>query len=150
MKVFKTVREAAIAALREVMPLSKRKGYEYGGFILSSEGGYTYTKAVTDNSDGNVNLDEDRFTIPRGFVKVSDYHTHPCRPAGYGGKGAGYFDQFFSPTDMQSLLLNNFETTYMAPTCSGKVYEASPSLPVVWPAKEDGPAAALGPVIGQV
>jgi hypothetical protein len=147
MKTFKTVREAAIAALHEAVPLSAKSGFEYGGFILRIKGGYTYTKAYTDKQTGNVTIAEEDFSIPRGAVTISDYHTHPCRKM--LGKELGFFDKFFSPEDIRSsLYFKDFDTAYVAPTCSGLVYESTKNLSVIWPMGKTQTPAVLGSVIG--
>lgn len=52
--VFKTAREAAIAALAIAIPLAKRDRWEYGGFVLTDPNGFTYGPIVTDRDSHSV------------------------------------------------------------------------------------------------
>lgn len=164
MQVFKTVREAAIAGSKEAVPLTRQTGYEYGGLIMTVNGGYTYTSPETSHAESHTDFGPIFATYIHGFPLdgvepsripywtakirkagiVSVYHTHPCNKDTLGEKLAVYF----SEADMRGLMRDGFKTAYMAVACSGKVYEATDNLRVLWPEDADGPAA-LGAVIGQ-
>lgn len=65
--------EAAITALREIIPLTNAIGVEYAGSIYSQGGKYRFTrpqKGEAMSSPSNV-------PIPAGSTAIGTYHTHP-------------------------------------------------------------------------
>lgn len=82
---FESVDEAALAALREALPLSKR--WEYAGCIYRLDGEYHYTEPATSKDRYSYDL---VFRYPAAAEVVAFYHTHP--PA--------MFDEVFSPYDI--------------------------------------------------
>ncbi len=76
-QTYKTRDEAAKAAEKAALNATDKSGgkYEYGGLILKNkEGQYTYTIAVTFKDQEHFYPES--VTIPKGFSKVGDYHTH--------------------------------------------------------------------------
>lgn len=69
---FETIDDAAVAALRIAVPVSR--AYEYGGCIYKFEGHYYYTTPVTDRM-------KDSFIAACEITRdsfVAIYHTHPA------------------------------------------------------------------------
>ncbi|MDX6769877.1 MAG: DUF4329 domain-containing protein [Elusimicrobiota bacterium] len=84
---FIAVEDAAVAGLREAMPLSR--SYEYGGAVLSSEGRYYFTEPVTNRRTANIDFS---VAVPRGYRLAAIYHTHPDE---------GDQTDLFSPNDVR-------------------------------------------------
>jgi RHS repeat-associated protein len=78
---FRSRKAAGIAAEKRALVPSGKSGWEYGGWILKGQGGYTYTTPVTFQS--SAGFFPDNVIVPKGFQKVAAYHTHPS-PGSWG------------------------------------------------------------------
>lgn len=168
MQVFKTVREAAIAGCAEANPLSIESNWEYGGLILKVKGGFTYTPPGTSKKNSHIVPSDifspyvpdydaliaagDRGALQRAVRKagaVAFYHIHPCKDD--EGRARASISKYFSMGDLMSMKNEGFSSAYLAVSCNGKVYEATPKVNIVYPDQNDWyrqNPAGLGPVIG--
>jgi RHS repeat-associated protein len=115
---------------------------EYGGWIIqkNKDGSLSYTKPI---KGGEGEFDLDSVTIPKGFTKVSPYHTHP-HTRKTEGEGA-------DPGDVN--VLRNMvhdehvdRVGYVADTFSGSVYRYTQWEPV----KSMYDTSAFGTKIGTI
>ena len=88
--VYPTMDAAAIAALQNIYVKSNKEGYEWGGEILKTKGGYKPTKPTRLGEDGG--------TTAVSPNSVGSFHTHPSTSR----TGQIYINERFSPEDIQS------------------------------------------------
>jgi uncharacterized protein RhaS with RHS repeats len=73
---YPTANDAALAASKDIYPLTIKNRVEYGGMICRfKDGSCTYTPPTTDNKEHSVNINKNSCpaeTTPEGF-----YHSHP-------------------------------------------------------------------------
>ena len=114
---FKTVNQAATAALNKIFPTAEKQHIEYGGRIYrNANGTYSYTTVVTQHNATEVDVDAggpEGSRIPAGTVNVGDYHTHETVP--------GYVQDRFSYGDAAGAVRMH-ERSYIE-TPSGLIHE---------------------------
>lgn len=144
MKTYATIREAAIAALAQAVPLAQKNGWEYGGFIRQQ--GTRYYPVLppsTVKSAIGVTLspqlaqitgekDEDK-ALMLGVIRkhhynlVSTYHVHGCDWTVENTNGKKLHGESvameFSGQDLMMGKKWGFKQTYIAVACTGNVYE---------------------------
>lgn len=119
---FKTIRDAAVTALRSIADKSQDKQIEFGGFIVSRDKQYFATDPVTSNDPTGVTLTEALKETRSRKEIVSAYHTHPTTP--------GSFRDFsFSETDLIAARAGGFKAWYMAAPKFNEVYEGRRDIP---------------------
>lgn len=64
--------QAAVAALRIAMPLSR--DYENGGAIIERDGAFYYSDPVSNGDTGHIAF---KAALPKGSRLAAIYHTHP-------------------------------------------------------------------------
>jgi hypothetical protein len=110
---YKTPRDAAAEALREVFCKSVREDREYGGRIVKNpDGTYTYTAPRRGTRHGYEH------TMPAPTNNAGRYHTH-------GAKSPHYEDETFSDTDETGAMVEGVPS-YLA-TPSGQMKEFDPT-----------------------
>jgi RHS repeat-associated protein len=108
--LYRTLDEAAIAALRAINPRSKRQNVEYAGQICHNSQGYFYTapaKGTIDSSDPSES------PCPKGSSTVAEYHTH-------GAYLPKYDNEMFSLEDVEGVHVPQYVAT---PTGRIRVYD---------------------------
>lgn len=135
MQTYDTVRQAALAALAQAVPLANQNRWEYGGFIMQVGERFSYSAPFTSRQEDKVRMTEPLLSLlrlpesPDGIALsdipllkkagiVSSYHVHLS-------------DQektdptVFSYDDIKSMVMLGFATTYIAVGGTGEVYEAT-------------------------
>jgi len=109
------------------------KHNEYGGWVLSKDGKYTYTLPVTFGQDGHFY--PSNVTVPSGYGAVASFHTHP--DSGSWGEG-------FSEGDVNWANQNRMNI-YVGMSYSGNVRVYVPGV-----TKYNGFNGVTGDLIGNV
>lgn len=89
--LYKTLLQAAIAALHLAAPQTNQTGTEWAGAILETPAGQFVVTAPAQGSEEHFRL---VIEIPAGDKLVGLYHTHPA------GDWQGGGDDLFSPNDV--------------------------------------------------
>lgn len=105
---------------------------EWGGWVISKGGKYTYTNPVTFGDPQHFYVDN--VTVPSGYTAVGGYHTHP--DPGSWGEG-------FSDRDMNWAINHNM-TSYVGMSYSGNVRSYTPGV------TQYGGYGVTGDLIGNV
>ncbi|MGA2170935.1 MAG: RHS repeat-associated core domain-containing protein [Terracidiphilus sp.] len=114
------------------------KRNEYGGWVISRDGAYTYTVPVTFGQDSHFYAAN--VTVPDGYSSVGWYHTHP--DSGPEGEGFSEGDINFS---------NQIgKTGYVGMSYSGNVRQYVPSTPGHPGTQYNGYNGVTGDLIGNI
>jgi RHS repeat-associated protein len=105
---------------------------EWGGWILSKDGKYTYTKPVTFGDPQHFFADN--VSVPSGYTAAAGYHTHP--DSTMAGDGFSWQDASWAN--------NHGMNSYLGVSYNGNVRVLAPGGPIMWPG---GPP---GTVIGNI
>ena len=106
--------KAGLGSTRDAAKNGKTE--EFGGWVISKDGKYTYTNPVTFGASGVFYADN--VTVPSGYTAVGGYHTHP--DPGSWGEG-------FSVSDMNWAIGHNM-TSYVGMSYSGNVRSYTPGV----------------------
>ncbi len=112
-KYFKTVDEAAIYVVGKIYELSHY--YEFGGVIVKTPKGYSFTQPQTQHHGMDVSFDEDPESYD--YPIVATYHVHPCLKDAFSG--------VFSPQDLAGTRVNG-HPGYVLDECTGDVHYWAP------------------------
>jgi hypothetical protein len=70
---FVSAEDAAVAALQEIIPISRAVGLEFAGSIYSKSGSFSFTAPER----GGTNSSNPWVAVPAGTTAVARYHAHP-------------------------------------------------------------------------
>lgn len=122
------------AGLGDTRAAAKKGKYqEYGGWVISKDGKFTYTVPVTFGQDSHFYADN--VTVPDGYKAVAGYHTHP--DPGSWGEG-------FSAADM-TWADQHHMNSYVGMSYSGNVRVYVPGV-----TRDNGCCAVSGDLIGNI
>ena len=118
-QMFKTMDQAALAAIDEILPVSTGNGIEYSGAIvqnLDKTFSFTYAETLDDPTASNANPN-----VPPGKKLVAIYHTHPS-DQGNGQRNA----ENFSVEDVMTCRFRTPPVIFYLGTPSGKIKKLIP------------------------
>jgi hypothetical protein len=116
--------------------------FEYGGWIIKSDkdGSLSYTKPVR-GTDHDVDID--KVSVPKGFSKIAEYHTHPHTTSAEGeGPSTGDINRLRIVAHNEHV----DRTAFVSDAYSGNVYRYTQWEPV----KSMYDTAVYGTKIGNI